>query len=63
MTRELHLGLIGLGEVGQVLASDLHLKQGVKLCAWDRLFALDIYDMRDKLTKRGLVYRPQSLPE
>ena len=24
---------------------------------------LDIYDMRDKLTKRGLVYRPQSLPE
>ena len=41
MTRELHLGLIGLGEVGQVLASDLHLKQGVKLCAWDRLFALE----------------------
>ena len=24
---------------------------------------LDIYDMRDKLTKRGLLYRPQSLPE
>jgi 4-hydroxy-4-methyl-2-oxoglutarate aldolase len=24
---------------------------------------LDIYDMRDKLTKRGLIYRPQSLPE
>jgi 4-hydroxy-4-methyl-2-oxoglutarate aldolase len=24
---------------------------------------LDIYDMRDKLAKRGLVYRPQSLPE
>jgi 4-hydroxy-4-methyl-2-oxoglutarate aldolase len=24
---------------------------------------LDIYDMRDKLVKRGLVYRPQSLPE
>ncbi|HXI68543.1 MAG TPA: DUF1932 domain-containing protein, partial [Steroidobacteraceae bacterium] len=41
MTRELHLGLIGLGEVGQVLASDLLLKQGVKLCAWDRLFPLE----------------------
>jgi len=24
---------------------------------------LDIYDMRDKLAKRGLLYRPQSLPE
>jgi len=24
---------------------------------------LDIYDMRDKLAKRGLVYRPQSSPE
>jgi 4-hydroxy-4-methyl-2-oxoglutarate aldolase len=24
---------------------------------------LDIYDMRDKLAKRGLIYRPQSLPE
>jgi 4-hydroxy-4-methyl-2-oxoglutarate aldolase len=24
---------------------------------------LDIYDMRDKLLKRGLLYRPQSLPE
>ncbi|HXI68545.1 MAG TPA: 4-carboxy-4-hydroxy-2-oxoadipate aldolase/oxaloacetate decarboxylase [Steroidobacteraceae bacterium] len=24
---------------------------------------LDIYDMRDKLAKRGLVYRPQSLPQ
>jgi len=41
MTRELQLGLIGLGEVGQVLASDLLLKQGVKLCAWDRLFPLE----------------------
>ena len=24
---------------------------------------LDIYDMREKLAKRGLIYRPQSLPE
>ena len=42
MTREIHLGLIGLGEVGRVLASDLHLNQGVKLCAWDRLFPLEM---------------------
>jgi 3-hydroxyisobutyrate dehydrogenase-like beta-hydroxyacid dehydrogenase len=41
MTRELQLGLIGLGEVGQAVASDLLLKQGVKLCAWDRLFPLE----------------------
>jgi 3-hydroxyisobutyrate dehydrogenase-like beta-hydroxyacid dehydrogenase len=41
MTPELHLGLIGLGEVGQVLANDLHLKGGVKLYAWDRLFPLE----------------------
>jgi 4-hydroxy-4-methyl-2-oxoglutarate aldolase len=24
---------------------------------------LDIYDMREKLAKRGLIFRPQSLPE
>ena len=41
MTREHRLGLIGLGEVGQVLANDLHLKEGVRLCAWDRLFPLE----------------------
>jgi 3-hydroxyisobutyrate dehydrogenase-like beta-hydroxyacid dehydrogenase len=41
MRRELHIGLIGLGEVGQVLANDLHRKGGVDLCAWDRLFPLE----------------------
>jgi len=41
MTREHRLGLIGLGEVGQVLANDLHLKGGVTVCAWDRLFPLE----------------------
>jgi 3-hydroxyisobutyrate dehydrogenase-like beta-hydroxyacid dehydrogenase len=41
MRRELHIGLIGFGEVGQVLANDLHLKEGVKLSAWDRLFPLE----------------------
>jgi 3-hydroxyisobutyrate dehydrogenase-like beta-hydroxyacid dehydrogenase len=32
------IALIGLGEVGQVLANDLHRAEGVELCAWDRLF-------------------------
>jgi 3-hydroxyisobutyrate dehydrogenase-like beta-hydroxyacid dehydrogenase len=41
MRRELRMSLIGLGEVGQVLADDLHLKEGVKLSAWDRLFPLE----------------------
>jgi 3-hydroxyisobutyrate dehydrogenase-like beta-hydroxyacid dehydrogenase len=40
MTRELHVALLGLGEVGQVLANDLRAEGGVELCAWDRLFPL-----------------------
>jgi len=32
------IALIGLGEVGQVLAQDLHAVDGVELAAWDRLF-------------------------
>jgi 3-hydroxyisobutyrate dehydrogenase-like beta-hydroxyacid dehydrogenase len=38
MTDRRAIGLIGLGEVGQVLAIDLNRKGGVDLCAWDRLF-------------------------
>ena len=38
MTDERRIALVGLGEVGQVLASDLHRKAGVELSAWDRLF-------------------------
>ena len=34
------VALIGLGEVGQVLAHDLHRAGGVELAAWDRLFAV-----------------------
>jgi 3-hydroxyisobutyrate dehydrogenase-like beta-hydroxyacid dehydrogenase len=34
------VALIGLGEVGQVLAHDLHRAGGVELSAWDRLFAV-----------------------
>ena len=32
------VALIGLGEVGQVLANDLHQAGGAELSAWDRLF-------------------------
>jgi len=41
MTDPRRVGLIGLGEVGQVLAQDLHRGGDVDLCAWDRLFALE----------------------
>jgi len=41
MTQELRIGLIGLGEVGRVLAEDLHREGVVELCAWDRLFPVD----------------------
>jgi 3-hydroxyisobutyrate dehydrogenase-like beta-hydroxyacid dehydrogenase len=41
MTEPRRIGLIGLGEVGQVLARDLHRAAGVDLCAWDRLFVVD----------------------
>jgi 3-hydroxyisobutyrate dehydrogenase-like beta-hydroxyacid dehydrogenase len=34
------VALIGLGEVGQVLANGLHQAGGVELSAWDRLFPL-----------------------
>ena len=40
-TNPRRIGLIGLGEVGQVLANDLHRAGGVDLCAWDRLFAVE----------------------
>ena len=38
MTAKQRIALIGLGEVGQVLAQDLHRVAGVELSAWDRLF-------------------------
>jgi 3-hydroxyisobutyrate dehydrogenase-like beta-hydroxyacid dehydrogenase len=40
MTTLRRIALIGLGEVGQVLANDLHGSGGVELSAWDRLFPL-----------------------
>ena len=41
MREELRIGLIGLGEVGRVLAEDLHRGGVVELGAWDRLFPVD----------------------
>jgi 3-hydroxyisobutyrate dehydrogenase-like beta-hydroxyacid dehydrogenase len=38
MTNQCRIGLIGLGEVGQVLANDLNRNGSVDVCAWDRLF-------------------------
>jgi 3-hydroxyisobutyrate dehydrogenase-like beta-hydroxyacid dehydrogenase len=38
MTNRHRIALIGLGEVGQVLANDLNRNGDVDLCAWDRLF-------------------------
>jgi 3-hydroxyisobutyrate dehydrogenase-like beta-hydroxyacid dehydrogenase len=40
MTNRHAIGLIGLGEVGQVLALDLNRTSAVDLHAWDRLFPL-----------------------
>ena len=40
-TNPRRIGLLGLGEVGQVLANDLHRAGGVDLCAWDRLFTVE----------------------
>jgi len=41
MTNTRRIGLIGLGEVGQVLANDLQRLGGMNLGAWDRLFAVE----------------------
>jgi len=41
MTSQRGIALIGLGEVGQVLANDLNRVEGVNLCAWDRLFPVE----------------------
>ena len=34
------VALIGLGEVGEALANDLHRVEGVEISAWDRVFAV-----------------------
>jgi len=54
MTSPRRIGLIGLGEVGQVLASDLHRSGGVTLCAWDRLFTVEGSEPRRAARSLGL---------
>ncbi|HLQ09187.1 MAG TPA: DUF1932 domain-containing protein [Steroidobacteraceae bacterium] len=54
MTSPRRIGLVGLGEVGQVLASDLHRSGGVALCAWDRLFAVEGSEPRRAARSLGL---------
>jgi 3-hydroxyisobutyrate dehydrogenase-like beta-hydroxyacid dehydrogenase len=57
------IGLIGLGEVGQVLASDLHRSGGVALCAWDRLFAVEGSEPRQAARSLGFVKAASSMAE
>ena len=57
------IGLIGLGEVGQVLASDLHRSGGVALCAWDRLFAVEGSEPRRAARSLGFVKAASSMAE
>jgi 3-hydroxyisobutyrate dehydrogenase-like beta-hydroxyacid dehydrogenase len=53
VTGRLAVGLIGLGEVGQVLATDLDRKGGLELAVWDRLFPLE-----DSAPRRAALARP-----
>jgi 3-hydroxyisobutyrate dehydrogenase-like beta-hydroxyacid dehydrogenase len=62
MTGPRRIGLIGLGEVGRVLASDLHRSGGVALCAWDRLFAVEGSEPR-RAASLGLVKAASSMAE
>jgi 3-hydroxyisobutyrate dehydrogenase-like beta-hydroxyacid dehydrogenase len=51
MSERRSIGLIGLGEVGQVLAIDLNRASGVDLYAWDRLFPLAHSEPRQAATR------------
>ena len=63
MTRGLSIGLIGLGEVGQVLASDLHRNADITLWAWDRLFPVDGSGPRRAATALSFLRVAGSMPE
>jgi len=63
MTSPRRIGLIGLGEVGRVLANDLHLAGGVALCAWDRLFAVEGSEPRRAARSLGFVKAASSMAE
>src|SRR5207248_799176 len=53
-TNPCRIGLIGLGEVGQVLANDLHRVAGVEVGAWDRLF--DVEGSEPRRAARSLIF-------
>jgi 3-hydroxyisobutyrate dehydrogenase-like beta-hydroxyacid dehydrogenase len=63
MTSPRRIGLIGLGEVGRVLASDLHRSGGVALCAWDRLFAVEDSEPQRAARSLGFVKAASSMAE
>jgi 3-hydroxyisobutyrate dehydrogenase-like beta-hydroxyacid dehydrogenase len=55
------VGLIGLGEVGQVLATDLNRKSGLELSAWDRLFPLEDSEPRRAARSMPFLRRAQGM--
>lgn len=57
------VALIGLGEVGQVLANDLHRAAGVELCAWDRLFPVAGSEPQRAAGALSFVAAASSMPE
>ena len=62
-TNPRRIGLIGLGEVGQVLANDLHRAGGVELCSWDRLFAVEGSEPRQAATALSFLSAAGSMAE
>ena len=63
MTGRCTVGLIGLGEVGQVLATDLDRKAAVELSAWDRLFSLKDSEPRRAALARSYLRCAQGMSE
>ena len=57
------IALIGLGEVGQVLANDLHDAAGVELCAWDRLFPVTGSEPQHAVAARPFLAAASDLAE
>ena len=57
------IALIGLGEVGQVLASDLHGANGAQLHAWDRLFAVEGSEPQRAARAMGFVHAAGGMAE
>ena len=62
-TNPCRIGLIGLGEVGQVLANDLHRVAGVEVGAWDRLFAVEGSEPRRAARSLAFVRAASSMAE